>query len=65
MGEAGSPGFDVHDKVSKTFDDVVFGHTFDKAVMEHYKPEESFVLFKAFDEGRNDLKGDVTVETVK
>merc|ERR1712115_665828 len=46
-------------------DDYPFAITSEAAVLEEYKVEGSgIVLFKNFDEGRNDFEGEVTEEAV-
>jgi len=47
-------------------DDVKFGISSDAAVFSEYevKADAGVVLFKKFDEGRNDLEGDVTEDAV-
>jgi protein disulfide-isomerase A1 len=48
---------------ASNLDDFVFGLASDAAVIEEYKAA-GVVLFKKFDEGRNDLEGEVTEEIV-
>jgi len=49
-----------------TMDDYPFGITGDDAVFAEYSVEgEGVVLLKKFDEGRNNLEGDVTEESVR
>jgi len=48
---------------ASNLDDYPFGVASDAAVAEEYKAK-GVVLFKKFDEGRNDLEGDVTEESV-
>jgi len=46
-------------------DDYPFGMTADDAVFSEYKVEkDNVVIFKKFDEGRNDLEGEVTEEAL-
>ncbi|XP_033747481.1 protein disulfide-isomerase-like [Pecten maximus] len=55
-----------YEKAAKTIDDVPLGITSNADVFAEYKVEkDGVVLFKKFDEGRNDLEGEVTVEAVK
>jgi len=52
-------------KAADSLDDQVFGITSDDAVFAKYEAKDgSIVLFKKFDEGRNELDGDITDETV-
>lgn len=51
---------------AKTIDDVPLGITSNADIFAEYKMEkDGVVLFKKFDEGRNDLEGDITIESVK
>lgn len=48
-----------------SLDDYPFGMTADDAVFSEYKVEkDNVVIFKKFDEGRNDLEGEVTEEAL-
>jgi len=48
-----------------SLDDYPFGLTADDAVFSEYKVEkDNVVIFKKFDEGRNDLEGEVTEEAL-
>jgi len=51
-----SPSAKAFELVAETKDDVVFGITSEKSVFNEYKvlKDENIVLFKKFDEGRND-----------
>jgi len=50
-------------EAASNLDDYPFAITSDAAVLAEYKAA-GVVLFKTFDEGRNDLEGDITEETV-
>jgi len=64
---------DVDSEAAKAFisvaddkDDVPFGITSSKEVFDEYKVEkDGIVLFKKFDEGRNDFDGEFTAENIK
>jgi len=49
-----------------SMDDFIFGITSDQAVFTEYnvEAEEGVSLFKKFDEGRNNLEGEITVESI-
>jgi protein disulfide-isomerase A1 len=52
--------------VAAGYDDVPFGITSDAAVFSEFKIDgEAVVLFKKFDEGRNDLTADLTEDDIK
>ncbi|OWF51818.1 protein disulfide-isomerase-like [Mizuhopecten yessoensis] len=56
----------AYEKAAKGIDDVPLGITSNADVFAEYKKEsDGVVLLKKFDEGRNDLEGEVTVEAVK
>ena len=66
FGEEGSAAFETWSKVTLSFDDLTFSHVFDKALAKEFGVEGTgVVLFKQFDEGRNDFDGEFTVENVK
>jgi protein disulfide-isomerase A1 len=57
---------DEFTKVARENDEVTFGTTNNADVLSHYKVQPGhIVLFKKFDEGRNDFTGEVTEEAVK
>jgi hypothetical protein len=56
--------FETFSKVTKTFDDATFAHTHSADLKSHYKAG-SLVLFKNFDEKRNDFEGDFTSDNMK
>ncbi len=53
--------------VAKTVDSVSFGITTEAALSAHLKVSgsQSVVLFKKFDEGRNDFTGEFSEEEIK
>ncbi|KAK3802461.1 hypothetical protein RRG08_033100 [Elysia crispata] len=52
--------------VAATMDDIPFGVTSDSDVFADNKvDEDKVVLFKKFDEGRNDFEGEITVENIQ
>lgn len=52
-------------EVASNMDDFKFGITSEEAVFGEYEiTGDAVVLFKEFDEGRNDLKEDMTVESI-
>lgn len=57
LGEQGSPEFEVYESVARDSEDVLFGHSFSSEVASSLNAEAPVViLFKKFDEGRNDYK---------
>lgn len=55
FGSASSKEFETYMGVTKKMDDVMFGFTHDADVAGNYKAVgNAIILFKAFDEGRND-----------
>ncbi|KAM3147268.1 hypothetical protein pb186bvf_000519 [Paramecium bursaria] len=65
-------GTDADDKDFVTFKQValsneklLFGHTFDQQAKEQHNPKGKIVLFKGFDEKRNDLEEALTEESFK
>jgi len=53
-------------EAAATIDDVPFGITSKDDIFKEYKMDkDGVVLFKKFDEGRNDLEGEVTADAVK
>merc|ERR1712107_164568 len=52
-------------EAADTLDDQIFGITSEEALMTKFSAKDGdIVLFKKFDEGKNVLEGEVTVETV-
>jgi len=52
--------------LAMSFDDLAFAHVFSTELRAANKATETnFVLFKQFDEGRNDFTGSATLETLK
>merc|ERR1712126_473320 len=58
---------DAFKTAADSIEDVVFGITSNPEIANLYNviDTSTVVLFKKFDEGRNELEGDVTVESVK
>lgn len=53
-------------QVASSLDDIPFGISSDSEVFaEHGVEKDGIVLFKKFDEGRNDFEGDFTEENIK
>jgi len=66
FGEATSPAFTVYESTAKGYDDVTFGHCGTQECLSHFRAtQDSVVLFKKFDEGRNDLPSGFTAESLK
>lgn len=65
FGEKGSNS-DAFDKFTKTFDDAVFGHTFDAGLKKEFGVTgNNVVLFKQFDNKRNDCNCEITADNLK
>ena len=59
-------GFDSYVSNAKLFDDVAFAHCHEDACATHFSAESgSVVMFKNFDDGRNNLAPGFTEETFK
>lgn len=56
----------VFETLAQTEDELVFAHTNSAPLRLHYKVQDNvkLVLFKKFDEGRNDFTGDFTAENI-
>jgi protein disulfide-isomerase A1 len=66
FGTTSSPLFQVYELTAKGFDDLSFGHCQTEECRTHFKASEnSVVIFKKFDEGRNDLTEAFTNEKLK
>lgn len=62
--------FETFERIGKTFEDVVFAHTFNEELkktenVKMLKGEFGVIMFKKFDEKRNDFEGDFSEETFK
>ncbi|KAM8843355.1 protein disulfide-isomerase [Synchiropus picturatus] len=63
--DAGSAGAKVFEKAAEAIDDIPFAMTSDEAVFTKYEvSQDSVVLFKKFDEGRNTFDGELTKENL-
>jgi protein disulfide-isomerase A1 len=66
FGETSSTAFSAFEITAKGYDDVAFGHCGSEECRTHFKAtQDSVVIFKKFDEGRNDLPTGFTPETLK
>jgi len=66
FGSSDTTEFSNWESVSRTFDDFVFHHVFDKDLAAEYNVEKEWgiVIFKQFDEGRNDYEGEFEPEEI-
>ncbi|XP_053713672.1 protein disulfide-isomerase [Synchiropus splendidus] len=63
--DAASAGAKVFEKAADAIDDIPFAMTSDEAVFTNYEvSQDSVVLFKKFDEGRNTFDGELTKENL-
>ncbi|XP_034451921.1 protein disulfide-isomerase [Hippoglossus hippoglossus] len=61
--DAESAGAKAYEKAAESIDDIPFSKTSDEAVFSKFEvSEDSVVLFKKFDEGRNTFDGEMTKE---
>jgi len=66
FGEASRSSFSVYESTAKGYDDVTFGHCVTQECLSHFKAtQDSVVLFKKFDEGRNDFDGKFETDEIK
>jgi protein disulfide-isomerase A1 len=66
FGGEDSEEFGLWKKITQSFDDMVFHHVLDADLAAEYGVDGvGVVLFKQFDEGRNDFEGEFTVDAVK
>ena len=66
FGEQGTPEHETYSKVSKSMDEIAFGHTFSAEVKAHFKIDsQNVVLYKHFDELVNYCNCEFKVETIK
>lgn len=66
FGDSSSSLFSVYESTAKGYDDISFGHISTEESRTHFKAaQDSVVIFKKFDEGRNDLSSVFTAETLK
>lgn len=66
FGDESSQEFHAYEAFTKTSDDYLFGHTSSVELKEHYKAQvNSVVLFKQFDEKRNDFTQSIEAEALK
>ncbi|XP_060922697.1 protein disulfide-isomerase [Limanda limanda] len=63
--DAESAGAKAYEKAAESIDDIPFAMTSDEAVFSKFEvSEDSVVLFKKFDEGRNTFDGEMTKENL-
>jgi len=66
FGESSSSSFSTYESTAKGFDDVSFGHCGTQECLSHFNAaQDSVVLFKKFDEGRNDLPAGFSGDSLK
>lgn len=65
FGEKDSADFETYSKVTKAVEDVIFVHSFSADLKSHFEATSSVVLFKNFDEKRNNFDGEFTSDNVK
>jgi protein disulfide-isomerase A1 len=66
FGDASSSLFNVYETTAKGYDDVTFGHCSSEECRTHFNAkQDSVVIFKKFDEGRNDLPSGFTGDSLK
>ena len=66
FGSTGSKAYADYLVVAGSNDDIVFYHSNDAGVKSHFgAQDESFTLFKKFDEGKNIFNGPWNVESIK
>jgi protein disulfide-isomerase A1 len=69
FGETGTEEHNSFVTVARGFDDITFAHTSDGSIAGKYQVEDisspKVVLFKKFDEGRNDFTGEIQIDALK
>jgi len=66
FGEASHPSFSAFESTAKGYDDLSFAHCGSEECASHFSaPRSSIVLFKKYDEGRNDLPEGFSSESLK